>query len=165
MIIEVQGTIAPYTFSNGTWSTTPLYDASGVFGTPGALLSGDPFLVTWTFDDASLLVSGVLTINNISLTYGSGLHDVLSLTPLYVNTTVTPGLEAMNTYEHAALPFSPFGVGGGFRHDGLNGYFMVTSASLDGSLLFSVPGPLLGTGLAPLLLLALVFLARRKKSA
>ena len=80
--VDVSGTLA----SNPIGS--PTFDFTGVFGTPGSLV-GEAFSVVWTMNTmcsdcasvrggpfvgaSSPMMSGMLTINNHSITYGAGI--------------------------------------------------------------------------------------------
>jgi hypothetical protein len=162
----------------GTLRTNPIglptFDFTGVFGTPGSLV-GQGFSVVWTMNTMctsncnpagvsggpfvgplapSPLISGVLTINNHSVTYGPGIFDYIFSHPppgssIDVNDTGSPGSLAMNTFVFTpsdGLPFSittpfsytvnhatdnlNFSADGGFNLPGASGYFSINTISL-----------------------------------
>jgi hypothetical protein len=50
--LTVTGTVAPYTWNGSRYTSAPLIDTAGVFGTPGENLFGDPFTVRWIIDSS-----------------------------------------------------------------------------------------------------------------
>jgi hypothetical protein len=149
----------------------PTFDSAGIFGAPGSLV-GQGFSVVWTMNTMcsdctsvfggsfvgapSPLISGVLTINNHSVTYSPGIYNYIFSNPppgssVDINDTVGSGSVAMNTFVYTpsdGLPFSittPFSytvnhltdnlsypnhVGGGFNMPGASGYFSIDTISL-----------------------------------
>jgi hypothetical protein len=162
--VDVAGTL-------GTNPGFPTFDFTGVFGTPGSLV-GQAFSVVWTMnticsDCASVsggpfvgapspMISGVLTINNHSITYGPGAYDYVLSHPspgssIDVNETGISGSVAMNTFVYTPsdlLPYSittPFSytvnhatdnlrfpnrLGGSFSWPGVQGYLLIDTISL-----------------------------------
>jgi hypothetical protein len=129
--VLVTGTIAPVIWNGSGYVTAPLLDQSGIFGSAGASLTGDAFNVFWTVDvtcagcnhvdpswayggaqsgTQSPIISSVLTINNVSVIYGSGIYGVVqgynngpNHSPgfgsgFYVNVTSNLGGMAINTF-------------------------------------------------------------------
>jgi hypothetical protein len=91
--VTFTGTVAPYIF---TYEATfgSVIDQLGMFGTPGANLTGMPFISTWQFHvpctncqqgpnyvlqngTVSPLIDATLTINGNSFDYGSGIFSEL----------------------------------------------------------------------------------------
>jgi hypothetical protein len=197
--VDVTGTLAQY--PGYPRIGTPTFDSAGVFGTPGSLV-GDQFTVVWTIDTtcggscytatyniaqggsyfgpayASPIISGVLTINGHSITYGPGIYAyIFGNNRIDVNVTASPGNIAMNTFVYPPLgylpdsittPFTytfnsatdnltyPAQLGGGFEWSGASGYFDISTISLlnltnPNIPPFVVPGPIIGTGLPGLI--------------
>lgn len=103
-------------------------DTTGVFGTPGENLTGDPFNVVWTVNTGCSIcdyvsggsgsqslpgpvISALLTINSGSYNFGplgfsvlQNVHDAGAMPPygafdtFYANITVTAGAVALNTF-------------------------------------------------------------------
>jgi len=173
-MITVEGTIAPWLFSNGYYQGQ-LIDP-GIFAPAGTSLTGDAIQIVWTTQlgygtagdnsPADLTFSAAITINGTTVTLGGTGHTSFGviypytvIQPDYQNITVAnaPNI-AVNSYDPSLALLNPHGLGGSLELIGpgstpLDGYFYVTSMD---SPWTPVPGPIVGAG--PVGMLACVFL-------
>jgi len=105
--VTFTGHIAPWIWTGSRYIEAALIDVPGIFGTPGASLTGDPFTSVWIANVASgnsigQLLSATLTINDHSFAYGapSGSYTVINtgIWGIYSNITINPGSVPMNSF-------------------------------------------------------------------
>jgi hypothetical protein len=122
--VTVTGTIAPYTWNGSSYTSNPLIDTAGRFGTVGANLFGDAYTATWTVNTGSAteyisggsapnttspILSTILTINGFTLDFGLGGYGAAyqyhypGTDYFMVNTTI--GNNAMNSYVSSSNQF------------------------------------------------------------
>ena len=90
-------------------------------------------------DTTTRIGSATLTINSGSVTYEPHLVTWSTFgSGRYINTTITPGVLAMNSFEDGTN--LPNHLTGSFRHSGVWGYLNVS-----GPFVVTVPGPTAGS--------------------
>jgi hypothetical protein len=164
--ITLTGIVAPVT---SLYGTDYGIDGGGYFGPVGESLAGKEFTIVWTGTDCDCygynvsvnpIISAVLTINNHSYTYSSGLKDYNDFTSTIQQVQVIPGNVTLTT----RYP----GYGDKFGSPGHDGVFYIQESDYGDEwtqafLTLPTPAPTIGSGLVGLALAA-VLLMRRNKS-
>jgi hypothetical protein len=197
--VTVTGTVSNYQ------NFTPAFDQTGVFGQVGSLV-GDPFTVVWTmntncicnfidrsptsnevaggsfYGTESPVLSSILTINGVSVQFGSGIYGVFQGydngpshffgygSGTFENVTVQSGIMALDTFVNSNTRNIPPSITNPFTYtvnpatdnlpnNGIGGAFNLPGAS--GYFVIStvtlenplaVPSPIAGAGLPGLIL-------------
>jgi hypothetical protein len=187
--VTVTGVIAP-AIVGSSYETTYGIDFGGFFGPAGGNLAGDPFTVVWTGIDCNCagtnnvfdpVIDAVLTINGHTYDFGSGLPELWAynsfrdgdheLTIGHLRTD-NGGLTYIPTIDGSLwTAYAGYGANAVFPFPGRDGEFHLqlgsnTAEWTQAFLTVSVPGPMLGTGLPGLMLVAaLVAFASRRSFA
>jgi hypothetical protein len=175
--VTYSGVVSPYQFDGSTprYFLGPTLDPDGIFGTPGASLTGLPFQAIWTLDGTTI-VSGDLVINSHDLIFGAQgyLGSSVNIGPSTFNIDLTVALCAppnctrtdlgsFYDFTYGSLNAQyPFGfilpgngehIGGYFDYGNLHGYLLTRDLS---PVLVPAPATFAGEFLAGLLLLLLL---------